>query len=99
MNFFEKICALLAITFSAVLLFCLLSFPEFRAPTRLFTLALIGVVVNMGLMVVVLKDLFARSFTDNNYRYFWLAAILLFWPSIIYYLVRHGFRPRTQKAL
>ena len=95
MNYFEKIFALLAILFSVALLLSLFCFAELRLPARLFPLALAGITVNAGLLFVILKDLFSRSFEDSNHRYFWLVALLLFWPSILYYMFRHGFRPRV----
>ncbi|EKD37091.1 MAG: hypothetical protein ACD_75C01263G0004 [uncultured bacterium] len=95
MNTFEKIYSVLAILFALGLLCVLVFFPELRQLNRLLTASLLGLLVNMGLMFIVLRDIFLRRFSDQNMRYIWLALALLIWPSVIYYLVRHGFRPRN----
>lgn len=94
MNTFEKIYSILAILFAFGLLGVLVFFPELRQLNRLLTACLLGLLVNMGLMFIVLRDIFLRRFSDQNMRYIWLALALLVWPSIVYYLVRYGFRPR-----
>lgn len=94
MNTFEKIYSILAIIFAFSLLGIFVVFPEFRHLNRLLTACLLGLLVNIGLMFIVLKDIFSRRFIDQNMRYIWLALVLLIWPSIIFYLVRHGFRSR-----
>lgn len=69
-------------------------FPELRQLDHLLFICLFGVVINATLMIIVLRDMFLRRFDNPNTRFLWVAAVLFFWPSIVYYLVRHGFRPR-----
>ena len=95
MNTFEKIYSVLAILFAVSLLCVLVLFPELRQLNRLLTASLVGLLVNMGLMFIVLRDILLRRFSDPNMRYIWLALALLIWPSVIYYLVRYGFSPRN----
>lgn len=95
MNIFEKVYSSLAVLFAAGLLSILAAIPELRQFNQLLMSCLLGLLVNIGLMFIVLRDIFLRRFADQNRRFFWLAMVLLFWPSIIYYLLRHGFRPRA----
>jgi len=94
MNIFEKIYSLLAIVFAVGLFLGLIYFPQLRQFHRLVPLCLLGLVINMGLLFVVLRDIFSRPFTDQGRKYMWIALVLLFWPSILFYLPKYGFRPR-----
>jgi hypothetical protein len=95
MNFFEKIYSLFAIIFAAVLMASLVYFPQLRHLNYLIPISLLGFFVNIGLIFVVLRDIFGRQFSDQGRKYFWVALVLIFWPSILFYLPKHGFRPRT----
>lgn len=95
MNIFEKVYSILAVLFAAGLLSILVAVPELRQFNQLLMACLLGLLVNIGLMFIVLRDIFLRRFADQNRRFFWLVMVLLIWPSIIYYLLRHGFRPRA----
>jgi len=98
MNIFEKIYSLLAIIFAMGLITCLLYFPQLRQIDRLIPICLVGLIVNMGLLFIVLRDIFYRPFDNPGSKYLWLALVLLLWPSIIIYLSRHGFRPRFRRT-
>ncbi|NOR26568.1 MAG: hypothetical protein GQ542_19685 [Desulforhopalus sp.] len=95
MNIFEKIYSLLAIIFAAGVITCLIYFPQLRQLDRLIPICLLGLVTNIGLMFIVLRDIYSRQFRDQGRKYFWMALVLLFWPSILFYLPRYGFRPRV----
>lgn len=95
MSTLEKVYSILAILFAAGLLSVLALVPELRQFNQLLIACLLGLLVNVGLMFIVLRDIFHRQFADPNRRYFWLVMVLLVWPSIVYYLLRHGFRPRA----
>lgn len=95
MNIFEKIYSLLAIIFAAGLIISLIYFPQLRQLHRLIPISLLGLVINIGLMFIVLRDISSRQFRDQGRKYFWMALVLIFWPSILFYLPRHGFRPRV----
>jgi hypothetical protein len=69
-------------------------FPNFRQPSVLLPLASIGLAVNVVLMIVVLRDIMQRHFANPTDKYLWLALVLLVWPAIVVYLVRHGFKAR-----
>lgn len=94
MNTWEKFCSLTAVVFALALVAILLIFPEARQFNRLLAIGLAGIVVNVILMFVVLRDIFLRRFHNPNMRFVWIGLVLFFWPSIVYYLFRHGFHPR-----
>ncbi|WP_092220532.1 hypothetical protein [Desulforhopalus singaporensis] len=94
MNVFEKIYSVFAICFAAILILALAVYPELRYANRLITLCSVGFVINVGLMFIVLRDIFYRPFSPISRKYLWLTLVLLIWPTIIYYLPRYGFKPR-----
>ncbi len=95
MNIFERLFSSLAIIFAMGLIISLVYFPELRQLHRLIPICLLGLVVNMVLMFIVLRDIATRQFHDQRKKYFWMALVLIFWPSILIYLPRYGFRPRV----
>lgn len=98
MNALEKTYSIFAVLFAAGLIVCLILFQELRELNSLLAICSVGFVINIGLMFIVLRDIFLRPFSDPNKKYIWLALVLLFWPAIIYYLPQYGFHPRTGKA-
>ena len=94
MNRFEKIFSICAVVFAAGLLTALLMVPETRQLKFLLPLILTGMIINIGLMFIVLHDIFHRNFTTQNAKYIWIGAVLLFWPAILYYLPKYGFKKR-----
>jgi hypothetical protein len=97
MNIFEKIYTVLAIIFTAGFIASLIYFPQLRQLNHLLPLSLLGLVINIGLMFIVLQDIYRRQFNNQRKKYFWIALVLLFWPAILYYLPRYGFRPRLRQ--
>jgi hypothetical protein len=95
MNIFEKVSSLLAIIFASCLIIGLIYFPQLRQLHLLIPICLLGLVINVLLMFIVLRDIFSRNFSDQGKKYLWIALVLLLWPSILFYLYRYGFRPRT----
>ncbi len=94
MNIPEKIFSIFAVFFALGLIATLSLYPELRQLKILLPLSLVGVTVNIGLMFIVLRDIFYRSFTNPMAKYIWVAVILFFWPAVLYYLPRYGFRSR-----
>ena len=94
MNRAEKYYSLMALGYIAGLAFFLTASPGAREMKYLLPLSLFGVAVNAGLLFVVFKDIFSRSFSSSSKKYFWVLAILLFMPAVIIYLPMHGFRKR-----
>lgn len=90
----EKIFSVLAICYITGLSAFLVLLPSARELNYLLPLSLLGVGVNVGLLYVVFKDIFSRSFSSSGVKYFWVIIIFIFLPAIIIYLPRHGFRKR-----
>lgn len=96
MNTFEKIFSVFSVVFAITLITIFSVYPETRQMKLLLPLSLLGVSINIGLMFVVLRDIFFRSFANPMSKYIWIAVILFFWPAVIYYLPKHGFKPRNE---
>jgi len=94
MNIPEKIFSVFAVFFAIGLIAALSVYPEIREFKILLPLSLAGVAVNIGLMFVVLRDILYRKFTNPVSKYIWIAVIIVFWPAILYYLPKHGFKSR-----
>jgi len=90
----EKIFSVFAVIFAFALLTSLIIFPEIRQLNILLPLSLAGMLINIGLMFVVLRDIFYRDFKNPAGKYIWIAVILIFWPTVLYYLPKYGFKPR-----
>ncbi len=95
MNSFEKMFSVFAVIFAFALLIVLIMYPETRQLYVLLPITLIGLLVNIGLMFVVLHDVFVRPFSPSSRKYFWMVVILLFWPAVLYYLPKYGFKTRN----
>ena len=94
MNKLEKTFCLVAIGYITGLAVLLFAAPSSRQMHFLLPLSLLGVAVNVGLLFVVFKDIFSRSFSRPRQKYVWLLFIFLFLPAVIIYLPLHGFRKR-----
>ncbi len=96
MNLFEKIYSIFAIVFAFVLIAILFIYPETRQLKILLPISLAGVIINIGLMFIVLRDIFYRNFSNPMHKYMWIAIVFIFWPAILYYLPRYGFTTRNK---
>lgn len=94
MNLTEKLFSIVAILFAFSLIIVLFTFPQYRQLHILLPLSLAGVIINIALMFIVLRDIFQRQFASPYIRYIWVFVVLFFWPAILYYLPRHGFKNR-----
>lgn len=94
MNTAEKSIAVIAIVMTITILVSLFLFPELRYLKPLLLTCSVGFLANIGLMFVVLRDIFLRPFPAVNHRYVWIGLVLFCWPAIPYYLARYGLKPR-----
>lgn len=94
MNRAEKLYSLMAIGCIGGLAFFLATSPAARELKYLLPLSLFGVAVNVGLLFVVFKDIFSRSFSSPWHKYFWVLIIFLCMPAVIVYLPMYGFKKR-----
>jgi hypothetical protein len=96
----EKFYSLLAILFAIMLVTVLILYPEFRQLKILLPLSLFGLMINIIFMFIVLRDIFLRDSLTSIQKILWIIAILIFWPTVLIYLPRYGFKTRktTSKA-
>lgn len=94
MPFGEKVFSVLAILYVSGLAALLVFFPSVRELNYLLPLSLVGVVVNVGLLFIVFKDIVTRSFPSPTIRFLWIIVIFLFLPAILIYLPKYGFKKR-----
>lgn len=53
-----------------------------------------GMALAIPMLIVLFRDLYKRPFPNPNSKVTWTILMLMFWPSILVYLYKHGFRPR-----
>ena len=92
MNRIEMGFSIFSVIFIIVMAVLLYSIPSLRSLTVFLPLAFVGVIINVGLLFIVFKDIFSRSFQPEGRKYFWVLAILLFLPAVLIYLPMHGFK-------
>lgn len=94
MSTLEKIYALFAIACAVAIFGLLYAYPQYRQLPTLLPISLSGLLINVGLMFIVFRDITLRRFATPTGKIVWMAVLLLFWPAIVLYLPLHGFRPR-----
>ena len=94
MSTFEKIYAVFAITCALAIFGLLYTHPQYRQLSTLLPICLSGLLINVGLMFIVFRDITLRRFATPTGKIVWMAVLLLFWPAIVLYLPLHGFRQR-----
>lgn len=95
MSTYEKAYCLFAIIFAFGIAILLIAVPESRAAGVLLPVSFCGLLVNVGLMFVVLKDIFTRDALDRTRKLVWTGVLLICWPAIFVYLPLHGFHKKT----
>jgi hypothetical protein len=95
MTHFEKGYCLFAIFFAFGIGTLLVAVPESRSTGILLPLCFCGLLVNVGLMYIVLKDIFTREELDKTKKLIWTGALLICWPAVLVYLPLHGFQKKT----
>ena len=55
---------------------------------------LFGMMINLAFLIIVIRDIYKREFPDPNSKVTWTVLILMFWPSVLVYLPKYGFKPR-----
>ena len=58
-----------------------------------------GMFLGIPLLFVVFRDIYKRDFPNPNMKVTWTILILMFWPTILVYLYKHGFRTRQSNAI
>ncbi|VVS91826.1 ankyrin repeat domain-containing protein [Desulfoluna spongiiphila] len=55
-----------------------------------------GMFLSLVFIVIVVRDIYKRSFENQNSKTTWTLLVILFWPSVFVYLPKYGFKPRGQ---
>ncbi len=95
MNRFEKGFVIFYFVYGLVYIPCFILFmPQydyFILPFHFF-----GMAIGIPMLIIVFRDIYKRTFPNPNTKVTWTILMLLFWPSILVYLYKYGFRPRQQ---
>ncbi len=94
MNTFERIYSVFSILFAGGFFYAILSFAELRELVYLLPLTGLALIINMGLLFVVFRDISCRTFPNPTHKYVWFALILFLFPTILVYLPMYGFKKR-----
>jgi len=94
MSRFEKIFSLFSLLYFITMAGVLFAIPAARTLQLFLPLAFVGVTLNVGLLFIVFRDIFSRTFYPESRRYLWVFIIFLFLPAVVIYLPMHGFRPK-----
>ncbi len=53
-----------------------------------------GMILSLCFMVVVVRDIFKRTFKNPNSKAIWAISVIMFSPSVFIYLPKYAFKPR-----
>jgi hypothetical protein len=93
-NIWEKLYSIFVLALLTALVALFILAPQYRTLETLIPLSLLGLLANIIFMYIIFKDIYMRSFSTQNQKYIWFALILFIWPTVIFYLPRHGFKKR-----
>ncbi len=91
----EKFYSIFAVLFVAALILILALYPESRQLKILLPISFVGLIINIVFMFIVLRDIFLRNFKTTGQKFLWVFLILFFWPAVLVYLPKFGFKPRN----
>lgn len=94
MNIFEKTFSFLAILFEIGLISFFLAWPQYQRLAILLPASFLGLLVNTGLLFLIFRDIYLRTFANPKAKIFWVVIILLVWPASLIYLLKHGMHKR-----
>lgn len=89
--------AFVIFSFIYIAAYSIFFFNEIKAPGNFETIIpfhFLGMALGLGLIIVVVRDVFKRNFSNPNSKIFWTLAIIMFWPSALLYLPMYGFKTR-----
>ncbi len=72
-------------------------FNSIKAPEsfeKILPFHFLGMALSLGFIIIVIRDVFKRKFSNPNSKAIWAVAIIIFWPSVFLYLPMYGFKTR-----
>lgn len=90
----EKLYSIFAVFFVTALIIVLTLYPESRQLKVLLPISFVGLIINIVFMFIVLRDIFLRDFKTTGQKFLWVFLILFFWPAVLVYLPKFGFKQR-----
>ena len=95
MNRGEKAFAIFYWSYIAIYVPCFIAMIVSGAMDRYFftilSFHLFGMLIGIPLLSILIRDIYLREFPNPNSKVTWVIAILVFWPSIPFYLYYHDF--------
>ena len=61
---------------------------------RIIPFHILGMVLSLGFIIVIIRDVFKRKFPTPNAKAMWAILLIIFWPIVLIYLPKYGFKPR-----
>jgi len=100
MNKLEKSIVITALVYTVVYAFVFFNIDLMgeNAFQRILPFHLLGMALSLGMLVVIIRDIYKRKFASPNSKTTWTILVLMFWPSIFIYLPKYGFKPREEIA-
>jgi len=94
MNRFEKAFLIFYVVYTAAYIPFFVRFAQTHMRV-LVPFHLFGMALGAGFLFVVFRDLYKRSFQNPNTKITWTILILMFCPSVLVYLFKYAFKPRS----
>ena len=97
MGKFEKFFCIFTLAYIIIysfFFFNMLSHPE--SFVRIIPFHIFGMILSLAFIIVVVRDIFKRSFKNPNSKAIWAILVIMFWPTVFMYLPKYAFKPRDQ---
>ncbi len=97
MGKFEKFFCIFTLAYIIIysfFFFNMMSHPDSFA--RIIPFHIFGMILSLGFIIVVVRDIFKRTFKNPNSKAIWAILVIMFWPSVFIYLPKYAFKPRDQ---
>ncbi len=97
MSQYEKAFSFFTLLYIVIYSFFFLSIaPSTDSIEKILPFHFFGMALCLVFIIIVIRDIYKRSFENPNSKTTWTILILLFWPSVFIYLPKYGFKPRDE---
>ena len=59
-------------------------------------LCFLAAAVGLTFLIIIFRDIYKRQFPNPNSKVTWTILILVFFPAVVVYLFKYGFKPRQR---